>query len=78
MRGRHVPGGREARGGIEKDTDSTMHDALIESALRLGHRDVSHSLLHDPAIAYRMGGEGQPGFVRRADHRVDMRLLKVP
>ncbi|WP_162910983.1 hypothetical protein [Azohydromonas sediminis] len=29
-----------------------MHDALIESALRLGHRDVSHILRHDPAIAW--------------------------
>lgn len=53
-----------------------MHNVLIEPALLLGHRDVSHLPLHDPAIPWVV--KASAGVVRRADHRIDMRPVKVP
>ncbi len=60
---------------IKKEVDQTTRNALIEQALLLSHRDVSHIPLHNQIIPWAM--KTNVDLVHRADNRIDMRLVKV-
>jgi peptide/nickel transport system substrate-binding protein len=60
---------------IKKETDTTTRNELIEQALLLSHRDVSHIPLYDQVVPWAMRRNVDVRY--RADNRVDMQLVEV-
>jgi peptide/nickel transport system substrate-binding protein len=60
---------------IRQELDGKTRNALIEQALVLSHRDVSHLPLHNQLIAWAMKNNVE--LDHRADNRVDMRSVRL-
>jgi peptide/nickel transport system substrate-binding protein len=60
---------------IKKEADPATRNDLIEQALLLSHRDVSHIPLYDQVVPWAMRRNVEVAY--RADNRVDMRLVEV-
>ena len=60
---------------IKVETDAKRRNELIEQALILEHKDVSHLPLHNQAIPWAM--KKNIDVVHRADNRLDWRLISV-
>jgi peptide/nickel transport system substrate-binding protein len=60
---------------IKREVEPKARNALIEQALLLSHRDVSHIPLHNQVIAWAMKKNVE--LYHRADNRIDMRAVKV-
>ncbi len=60
---------------IKKETDQTTRKSLIEQALLLSHKDVSHIPLHNQIIPWAT--KKNISLTHRADNRVDMRWVTV-
>ncbi|MEY4426187.1 MAG: hypothetical protein RL535_485 [Pseudomonadota bacterium] len=60
---------------IKKETDQANRNELIEKALELSHKDVSHIPLHNQMIPWAM--KKNVDVVHRVDNRLDWRLIKV-
>ena len=60
---------------IKKETDQPTRRALIEQALLLSHKDVTHLPLHNQIIPWAM--RKNVSLTHRADNRVDMRWVTV-
>ncbi len=60
---------------IKKEVDQKNRNDLIEQALLLEHKDVSHIPLHNQVIPWAM--KKNIDMYHRADNRIDMRAVKV-
>jgi len=60
---------------IKREVEPKARNALIEQALLLSNRDVSHIPLHNQVIAWAMKKNVE--LYHRADNRIDMRAVKV-
>ncbi|MDO5624222.1 MAG: ABC transporter substrate-binding protein [Pseudomonadota bacterium] len=60
---------------IKVETDQKTRNDLIEQALVLEHKDVSHLPLHNQVIPWAM--KKNIDVVHRADNRLDWRLIQV-
>jgi peptide/nickel transport system substrate-binding protein len=60
---------------IKKETDHDNRNQLIEKALELSHKDVSHIPLHNQMIPWAM--KKNVDVVHRVDNRLDWRLIKI-
>ena len=60
---------------IKQEVDQSNRNTLIEQALLLSHRDVSHIPLHNQVIPWAMKKNIE--LYHRADNRIDMRSVRV-
>ena len=60
---------------VKAEADPQTRRQLIEQALLLSHRDVSHIPLHNQVIPWAM--RKNVDMVHRADNRIDMRSVTV-
>lgn len=60
---------------IKVETNTAKRDAMIEQALLLSHKDVSHLPLHNQVIPWAMKKNVE--VIHRPDNRLDWRLIQV-